>query len=111
MIFYDTDILHVESGQVRRTPMYVGWTEYSPRVYRETMCDCNLAGYCEAGFVLEKTGEWVFCTQPHEFAAFDFRRQFGCDHSIPPSRFRALKAYLQDGRVFDFERGQFVTVQ
>jgi len=105
MITYEVDILDVKTKQVRRTPMWAGWTEHSPKVYHENFCDCNLYGYRERGH--NRQGVWEWTGQPHEGLAYTFIRSKGCDHSMPPTRYRALKAYLQDGRVYDFERGEF----
>lgn len=105
MITYQLDILDVKSGEVKRVDSYVGWTQYSPKVYRENMCDCNLAGCRNREIKQTPQGTHV---QDASHPAARFRElNGGCDHSMPPTRMKALKAYLQDGRVYDFERGEF----
>lgn len=107
MIYYEVDILDIESGEVRRTPMHVGWTQYSPKVMREGMCDCNLGGYREMGSK-SLEGNWTFCTQDHNLSAYSWRAYHGgCDHSIPPTRLKAVRAYLSDGRVWDYDKSEF----
>jgi hypothetical protein len=109
MITYDVDILEVQTGEVRTTPMWVGWTRCSPQVYRQSMCDCNLYGYRERGYATEAGGGgWQWEGQAHESVAYNFIQRHGCDHSMPPKYYRALVAYLNDGRVFDFTLGRFV---
>lgn len=105
MIAYEVDILELATGDIRRTPMWAGWTEHSPRIYRETMCDCNLYGYRERGYVGPRGWEWEGI--PHEGVAYNFLKLHGCDHTMPPKRYQALTAYLDNGRVYDFERHEF----
>lgn len=109
MITYDVDILHVTTGQVRTTPMWVGWTAYSPDTYRYRMCDCNLYGYRERGHAVGSGWEWE--GRSHETVAYAFIKQHGCDHSMPPKHYRALVAYLSDHRVYDFEQQQYVVLE
>lgn len=106
MITYEVDILDVKSGETKRVDSFVGWTEYSPKIYRENMCDCNLAGARNRELIQTKFGISV---QDHSHAAHKWRGENGgCDHGMPPKRMKALRAHLQDGRVYDFERGDFV---
>lgn len=102
--YYDVDILDLSSGDVRKTPMQTGWTEHSPTMYRERMCDCNLAGYRERGQFFDN-GEggvhWVFSDINHAFIAYEYITKNGCDHSMPPTRFKALRAHLDDGRTIE----------
>jgi len=105
VITYEVDILDVESGETKRADSFVGWTQWSPKVYREGMCDCNLAGCRNREVRHTKEGTHI---QDANHAAWIWRRDNGgCDHTMPPKRMKALKAYLQDGRVYDFERGEF----
>jgi hypothetical protein len=105
MITYQIDILDVESGDVKRVDSLVGWTEFSPKVYREGMCDCNLAGMRNRE--IRKTIEGMHIEDANH-AAFKWRRENGgCDHSMPPKHFRAVMAYLQDGRIYDFKKSTF----
>ena len=107
MITYMIDILDIKSGEVKRVDSYVGWTEFSPKVYRETMCDCNLAAVRNREIAVQKDGQRRIQDCTH--AAYYWRmKNGGCDHSMPPTRMKALKAYLMDGRVYDFERGEFI---
>ena len=106
MITYDVDILEVATGDIRKTPMWVGWTRYSPLIYENTMCDCNLYGYRERGYISPQRG-WEWDTRAHEFVAYNFLRRHGCDHSMPPKYYRALHAHLLDGRVYDFLHRRF----
>lgn len=109
MITYDVDILDLSTGQIRKTPMWVGWTQYSPDIYRSTMCDCNLYGYRERGYATEAGGRgWEWEGQSHESVAYTFIQDRGCNHSMPPTYYRALVAYLNDGRVYDFASQRFV---
>jgi hypothetical protein len=106
MITYEVDVLDVKTGAVKRVDSFVGWTEFSPKVYREGMCDCNLAGMRNREIRRTIEGTSVEDANP---AAFKWRNQNdGCDHSMPPKRMKALKAYLQDGRVYDFKKGDFI---
>lgn len=106
MMTYELDILDVQSGEVKRVDSFVGWTEYSPKVYREGMCDCNLAGTRDRELIQTNFGLSV---EAHELASYKWRAKNGaCDHSMPPKRMKALKAYLQDGRVYDFDKGEFL---
>jgi hypothetical protein len=102
MNFYDVDILDTQSGETKRCPMLTGWSdrpEGSLQMWRTKMCDCNLGGYYQRiTSIDQKTGET--CYAAHEMSAYYFK---GCDHSMPPKRFIALKAYLLDGRVIDLE--------
>ena len=109
MINYDVDILEVSTGLTRRTPMWVGWTQYSPHIYQNNMCDCNLYGYRERGYVeSEERGGWSWHGQSHESVAYNFIARVGCDHSTPPKHYKALLAYLDDGRVYDFTQLRFI---
>lgn len=109
MINYDVDILDVSTGEVRTTPMWAGWTQYSPDTYRSTMCDCNLYGYRERGyFAGSDRSDWQWDQRPHETVAYNFLQRGVCDHSMPPKHYRALLAYLDDGRIYDFARQRFV---
>lgn len=107
MMTYNIDILDVQSGEVKRVDSFVGWTEYSPKTYRENMCDCNLAAMRNREFAIQKDGQRRIQDCTH--AAYDWRRDNGgCDHLMPPTRMKAVRAYLQDGRVWDFHNGEFV---
>lgn len=89
--------------------MWVGWTQYSPDIYEHAMCDCNLYGYRERGYATERNGGgWEWEGQSHESVAYNFIKDHGCDHSMPPKHYRALVAYLNDGRVYDFSQRRFV---
>jgi hypothetical protein len=106
MITYEVDILDVKTAEAKRVDSYVGWTQWSPKVYRENMCDCNLAGCRNREVRKQKDGQTS--VQAHESAAYRWRELNGpCDHGMPPKRMKAIKAYLQDGRVYDFEKGEF----
>lgn len=106
MMTYELDILDVQSGETKRVDSFVGWTEYSPKVYREGMCDCNLAGCRNREVISTPQGTSI---QDAGHASYRWRGENGgCDHSMPPTRMRALKAYLRDGRVWDFQKGEFL---
>lgn len=106
MNMYDIEVLDIESGESKRMPALVGWTEFSPKVYRDNMCDCNLAAVRNREIAVQKDGQRRIQDCTH--AAYHWRKAHGCDHSMPPTRMRAVKAYLMDGRVYDFERGEFM---
>ncbi len=110
MIDYEVDILDVASGEVRTTPMWVGWTPCSPDIYRRTMCDCNLYGYRERGYFAGNApgGGWQWDQRAHETVAYNFLKQTGCEHRMPPKHYRALLAYLNDGRIYDFAQRRFI---
>lgn len=107
MNFYRIDILDLKTGEVREgVETFCGWTQYSAALYAKTMCDCNLGG-CRDREIRVMNGERSI--EAHEMASYRWRQQNGgCDHSMPPSRLRVLRARLQDGRIYDFERGDFV---
>lgn len=109
MITYDVDILDVATGDIRTTPMWVGWTQYSPDIYRSAMCDCNLYGYRERGYFTDRGWEWD--GRAHEGIAYDFLQRVGCDHSMPPKHYQALAAYLSDGRLYDFTEQRFIAIE
>lgn len=108
VVNYDVDILDLSTGEVRRTPMWVGWTQYSPDIYIYNMCDCNLYGYRERGFTTSRTGGWEWEGVPHETVAYRFLKQVGCDHGMPPKHYRAVTAYLNDGRIYEFSQHRFI---
>jgi hypothetical protein len=104
MNFYDVDILDTKSGETKRCPMLCGWMEGedgSIEMWRTKMCDCNLGGYhARLQYKDSRTGEVSWAQ--HSFSAEQFVKACG-DHSMPPKRFIALKAYLRDGRVIDLQ--------
>lgn len=105
MNFYDIEILDLKTKETKRAETFCGWTEFSPRLYRETMCDCNLGG-CRDREIKIVNGERSI--QAHEFAANRWRQLNGpCDHSMPPSRLKVTRALLSDGRVYEFETGKY----
>jgi hypothetical protein len=108
MTFYDVDILEIATGEVRRTPMLTGWNEHSAALYRTTACDCNLAGYRQRGyFTLNAEGQiigtWTFHPEKaHESIAYEWREaNGGCDHRMPPTRMKALRAHLSTGEIIE----------
>lgn len=110
MIDYEVDILEVATGEIRTTPMWAGWTRCSADIYQYTMCDCNLYGYRERGYFAGDQG-WQWDGRPHETVAYNFLQRTGCDHSMPPKSYRALLAYLSDGRIYDFAQRRFVVAE
>lgn len=70
-------------------------------MYRELMCDCNLHGFRERGRLVNQPGgppQWEWSESvPHDFVAGSIK----CDHSMPPKRYKALRAYLPDGQVVE----------
>lgn len=105
MNLYEVDILDIRSGETKRCPTLTGWSanaEDSLRMWRTKMCDCNLGGYYARRSIQDgNTGETIYSA--HEMSAYNFRP---CDHSMPPQRFQALRAYLADGRVIDLRSGE-----
>lgn len=92
---YQLEIYDNVSKQTRmREPPGCGWTEDSAGQIHAKMCDCNLAGYFNAE-PAEKDGR----LPPHQVIAGTYIHQHGCDHSMPPKRFKAVKAHLSTGEV------------
>jgi hypothetical protein len=60
------------------------------------MCDCNLAGYFHAE-VIKQNGEER--QLPHNITAGRWLETNKCDHSMPPTRFKAVRAHLDSGTV------------
>lgn len=109
MILYEIDILDLKTGETKRVSSFVGWTQHSPKVYRENMCDCNLGGCRDREVRTMKDGQQSI--QAHEMAAYKWRElNGGCDHSMPPTRLKATTAHLMDGRVYDFQKATFEKV-
>ena len=102
MNLYEVDILDTQSNETKRCPMLTGWMDGpqgSILMWRTKMCDCNLGGYHRRIEMRDQTtGETRYAA--HEMSAYQFK---GCDHSMPPKRFVALKAYLLDGRIIDLQ--------
>lgn len=104
MTLYEVDILDTKDDSVRRTPMWCGWSEQgSLDMYRTKMCDCNLHGYRERGAFDKVAKQWIWHTHAHEMVASNYK---GCDHAMPPERYKALRAYLADGRVVNLQSGE-----
>lgn len=108
MNFYRIDILDLKTGEVREgVETLCGWTDGSAALYSTTMCDCNLGGCRDREIRTMPDGQRSI--QAHEGAAYIWRQRYGsCDHSMPPKRLKVLRAHLQDGRVYDFEKGEFI---
>jgi hypothetical protein len=100
-IDYTVEITELISGITRRVPAHVPWNEYSPKVWREKMCDCNIAGYFKKGQMIGDKWEWDLHSD-HMLTANPWRIAHGCDHSMPPTRFKVGAAHLADGRVVEF---------
>jgi hypothetical protein len=97
---YRIEIERVSDG--KRVTMPVpgcGWTDDAPEYYRTRMCDCNLAGYFMADIRLTNKG---WSQTPHQACAQTFIQNSGCDHSVPPTRFRPVAAHFEDGGTFVF---------
>jgi hypothetical protein len=105
MNFYDIEILDLKTGDKKRVETFCGWTQYSAALYSQTMCDCNL-GACRDREIREDNRERSI--QAHEIASYRWRELNGqCDHSMPPKRLKVTRAFLSDGRVYDFETGEY----
>lgn len=105
MNFYDIEILDLKTGDTKRVETFCGWTEHSPPLYSVTMCDCNLGG-CRDREIGVVNGERRI--QAHEAASYRWRQLNGqCDHSMPPKRLQVTKAFLTDGRMYDFATGEY----
>lgn len=105
MNFYDIEILDLQSGETKRAETFCGWTEHSPKLYETTMCDCNLGG-CRDREIKMVNGERSI--QAHEFASHRWRAlNGGCAHTMPPTRLKVTRAFLSDGRVYDFGTSQY----
>lgn len=102
MNLYEVDILDTTTNETKRCPMLCGWMD-GPKgsivMWRTKMCDCNLGGYFKRIEMRDQqSGEVRYAAL--EMSAYQFK---GCDHSMPPKRFQALKAYLLDGRIIDLQ--------
>lgn len=73
-----------------------GWTEHSAGQYERRMCDCNLAGYFHAEFFKQGGEERQV---PHNITAGKWLEKNTCDHSMPPTRFKAVRAHLDSGEI------------
>jgi hypothetical protein len=94
---YQIEIKELKSGKTVKMPVPgCGWTEHSHIAYETTMCDCNLAGYFHNEVRMDK-GEHR--TIAHNLVAGNWLDKNKCDHSMPPTRFKAVAAHLDKGGV------------
>jgi hypothetical protein len=98
MITYQIEIQDVKSGKTVTMPRPgCGFTEDGTRhEFATRMCDCNLAGYFNADLIQTSKG---VSQSPHQGPANAFRQYHGCNHTMPPTRFKAIAAHLDNGTV------------
>jgi hypothetical protein len=101
---YRIEITNLETGETRMVPSfgvhYVN--DDALKVWRQRMCDCNLFGYFYRGWERDSSEgkKWEWDTNgAHDLVAGEFRHRYGCDHTMPPTRFKAVAMHLEDGRV------------
>jgi hypothetical protein len=101
--FYEVELTEKATGITRRVPYPCPWhATGTHHVWRNGMCDHNIAGYFTMGQTNSKTGEFEFVPgQSHDMYANRWMEQNGCDHSMPATRFVVGKAYFSDGRALE----------
>jgi hypothetical protein len=102
---YRIEIKNLESGEIRMAPSFgVNFVnDDALKVWRERMCDCNLAAHFNRGWMrptVEGRQEWTFdLASSGVLVSSAFIEAEGCDHKMPTTRFKAVALHLEDGRV------------
>jgi hypothetical protein len=101
---YSVDITELSTGITRRVPMACPWSDTaSPFTWSERMCDCNIAGYFNKGYLILQEGKpeelvWRLYDS-HTYSSGIWREHNSCDHTMPPTRFSVSDAHISDGRL------------
>lgn len=98
---YAVEIKEMSTGRVARVPCPgLGWHDKgSPFIWNEKTCDCVLQGfYQRKGENTPDKWDWSLdrnVTIPCVVTMTD------CRHVIPTQRYKALRAFIADGRVVE----------